>query len=202
MPKQLSRLTTATTLALVLVGGFGAYFGIHSSRIAADPVAATSKVIKEIDGYRNWQKVNPTPELMELRTSLLCARVTTSKGIDVNGSTNPHHEKYITVYVNEIGRQAMMEQAKPTFPSGSIIVKEKLPDKTSHSPELLTVMIKKEKGFNPPSGDWEYLVVDGNGQSVQERGKLENCQSCHLSTPQTDYIFRSYLPYAVRDKLK
>lgn len=202
MAKKLSRLATASTLLLVLVAGFAVYVVLHNSTATAVEAAPARQVVNEIAGYRNWTKVNPTPELMEMRTMMLCARVTTSKGVDVNGAENPHQKKYITVYVNDVGRKAMMEQAKPAFPIGSIIVKEKLPDKTSQSPELLTVMIKKEKGFNPQSGDWEYLVVDGSGQSVQERGKLETCQSCHLSTPQTDYIFRSYLPYAVRDKLK
>jgi hypothetical protein len=158
--------------------------------------------LNEIAGYRNWTKVNPEPQLMELRTRVLCARVLSPTAIDVNGKTNPHHEKYITVYVNAVGKTAMTEQAKPNFPVGSVIVKEKLPDKTSQSPELLTVMVKRESGFNPRSGDWEYLVVDGNGESVTERGKLETCQGCHLATPQSDYIFRSYLPDEVRSKLK
>ena len=76
----------------------------------------------------------------------------------------------------------MMEQAKPSFPEGSVIVKEKLPDKSSQTPELLTVMIKRGKGFNNESGDWEYMVVDGSGTKVEAQGKLENCQGATRRT--------------------
>ena len=96
----------------------------------------------------------------------------------------------------------MMEKRNPSFPVGSVIIKEKLPEKSSQTPELLTVMIKHEKGFNPATGDWEFMVVDGSGTKVTSRGKLENCQGCHLAKPRTDYIFRSYLPDDVSNKLK
>jgi len=63
-------------------------------------------------------------------------------------------------------------------------------------------MIKREKGFNPLTGDWEFMVVDGSGTKVESRGKLESCQGCHLARPDTDYVFRSYLPDDVSNKLK
>ena len=135
---------------------------------------------------------------MQAKTALLCAAPTA--GNRIYGPDNPHHEKYITVYVNAVGRPAMMEQAKPSFPEGSVIVKEKLPDKSSQTPELLTVMIKRGKGFNNESGDWEYMVTDGSGTKVEAQGKLENCQGCHQANQQKDYVFRTYLPYSVKLK--
>ena len=63
-------------------------------------------------------------------------------------------------------------------------------------------MIKREPGFNPKSGDWEYLVFDGSGSKVEARGKLENCQACHAAKSETDYVFRSYLPHDVQSKLR
>ena len=96
----------------------------------------------------------------------------------------------------------MMSQMKPNFPEGSIIVKEKLLTRDSTSPELLTVMVKREKGFNQESGDWEYMVVDGEQTKVEGRGKLANCQSCHVLQSETDYVFRSYLPEDVRQSLR
>jgi hypothetical protein len=94
----------------------------------------------------------------------------------------------------------MIEKLKPIFRRVGDC-EEKLPDKTSGFPELLTVMIKRS-GFNTITGDWEYMVVDGSGTKVEARGKLENCQGCHLATPQTDFIFRSYLTDDVRNSLK
>lgn len=95
----------------------------------------------------------------------------------------------------------MLERKAPSFPAGSVIVKEKLPSRDSDTPELLTVMIKKGKGFNPASGDWEYMVVDGSGSKVLAQGKLENCQSCHTAKPATDYVFRTYLSDEAVNKL-
>ena len=88
----------------------------------------------------------------------------------------------------------MLRQTKPDFPVGSMIVKEKLLRKDAGAPELLTAMIKREPGYNPASGDWEYVVLDGPGRSIEGRGKLANCQSCHALAKDTGYVFRSYLP--------
>ena len=158
--------------------------------------------VKEIKGYRNWTKVNSAPQLMLGRVATDCAIQLSPTGIDVNGTGNPHLNKYFTVYVNEVGRKAMLDQKNPQFPTGSVIVKEKLSARDSQTPELLTVMIKQKKGFNPASGDWEYMVADGTGSRVEGRGNLQNCQSCHVARPQTDYIFRTYLPDGVASKLR
>ncbi|MEW6735764.1 MAG: cytochrome P460 family protein, partial [Acidobacteriota bacterium] len=87
----------------------------------------------------------------------------------------------------------MMFERRPKFPQGSIIIKEKLAASNDVSPELLTIMIKRNKGFNPENGDWEYLVVNGEGTTIQARGKLANCQTCHQGQQDSDYIFRNYL---------
>jgi hypothetical protein len=165
------------------------------ARPADDTQTAGDKLIA---GYKQWTRVNPKPALVLAQVSQLCGRPTSTPA-----SSSPHGpDKYITVYVNEIGRHAMMEERTPHFPQGSVIVKEKLKTPESTTPELLTVMIKRERGYNPESGDWEYMVVDGNGQSVQARGKLENCQSCHLMEKNTDYVSRAYLPVEVQKALK
>ena len=152
-----------------------------------------------ISGYKSWLRVNPKPLKLSAALNVLCAAPTPPGRID--GSNNPHRQKYFTVYVNDVGQQAMTEQAKPRFPQGSIIIKEKLPDENATVPELLTVMIKREAGFNPQSGDWEYLVFDGTATKLEGRGKLESCQSCHAMNKATDYVFRSYLPDEIRNRL-
>jgi Cytochrome P460 len=198
MNKNVCRLIVISSLTfLVGIAALATYFLTQPpSNAAARPFPGNS--VKEIAGYRDWFKVNQTPEVMQSRTAVLCAAP--SGGMSTYGPANPHHEKYITVYVNELGRKAMMEEAKPSFPEGSVIVKEKLPDKSSQTPELLTVMIKRGKGFNSDSGDWEYMVTDGSGTKVAAQGKLENCQGCHQANRGKDYVFRTYLPSDVKLK--
>jgi Cytochrome P460 len=198
MNKSVSRLIVISSLSFLIgIAALATYLLTQPSSIAAARPSSGNSV-KEIAGYRDWFKVNQTPQVMQARTALDCAAP--AAGNRIYGPANPHHEKYITVYVNEVGRKAMMEQAKPSFPEGSVIVKEKLPDKSSQTPELLTVMIKRGKGFNNDNGDWEYMVADGSGAKVEAQGKLENCQGCHQANRQRDYVFRTYLPYDVKLK--
>lgn len=100
----------------------------------------------------------------------------------------------IIVYVNGVGREALLSKEPKTFPIG---FRNRQRETGSYSEGrkilLYTIMKKRERGFNPAIGDWEFLVVGPNGSEVQARGKLENCQSCHASKPESDFIFRPYL---------
>lgn len=77
------------------------------------------------------------------------------------------------------------------FPVGTVIVKEKLPSKNSSTPELLTVMIKRETGYNSEHGDWQYLVFDSTGTNTAS-GKLDNCIKCHDSQKNQDFVYKNY----------
>jgi len=157
--------------------------------------------VKEVENYRNWTKVNSTPHLMPDIVARSCVLYKSSDGEIVDSKTNPHLDKFITVYVNDIGREAMLKQKIPKFPEGSVIVKEKLPTIESQTPELLTIMIKQKEGYNPENGDWEYMVTNGGGTEIEGRGNLANCQACHFNKERTDYIFRTYLSKAQYKKL-
>lgn len=123
-----------------------------------------------------------------------------------------HPTSYISfgvVYVNTIARQAMMLEKEPRFPIGSIIVREKLASATATEPQLLSIMLKREKGFNPAGGDWEFVVAKPSEAQLQkleperQLQKLEravNCLSCHGQQQAADFVFRTYLPEDVRAK--
>ena len=155
---------------------------------------------KLIKGYREWTRVNPVPADLPSPIALLCIAPTVKQREMDAG--DPHKDKFITVYVNELGTKAMMHEMNPSFPKGSVIVKEKLPSQESTSPELLTVMIKREKDYNPENGDWEYMALNGDGKEVRARGKLEKCQACHVMAKHKDFVHRNYLPDEVRKKLR
>ena len=61
-------------------------------------------------------------------------------------------------------------------------------------PELLAVMLKREKGFNPKANDWEFLTVSGDAKAIVKREKTGECQQCHSSQAKNDFVFRTYLP--------
>lgn len=142
---------------------------------------------KDLWNYKAWTKVNLTPMKINDIIAQMCAP---NIPIYKSKEKNPHSDKFITVYVNDLGKSAMFSKT-PSFAIGSTIIKEKLPSLKAKA-ELLTVMIKREKGFNPESGDWEYLVLDPVKTSILERGKLQRCQECHLEKKDSDFIFRTY----------
>jgi hypothetical protein len=162
------------------------------------PVSLTDdlKSLKaEVLSYRTWTKVIPDPVLMDPASAFDCSAP--------GGRSGPHSNKYVLVYVNDIGRPAMMSDKHPRFPAGSIIVKAKLSDKTSHgTPELLTIMIKRAEGYDPANGNWDYLVAEGDVSRVERPSNVKSCQACHARHKGTDYVSRMYLPESVREKLR
>ncbi|HEX4129706.1 MAG TPA: cytochrome P460 family protein [Pirellulales bacterium] len=173
--------------------------------------------LAEISAYRDWNCVNaPTP--MDPATANLCITLSPPVPRDALGPStksvsvpkgDPHAGKLISVYVNGVGLTSMFDE-HPRFPCGTIIVKQKLPTPesidwsslTGPQPELLTVMVKREPGYDPEYGDWEYLGLDGPATKIIARGKLDNCRGCHASERSTDFVFRQYLPADVRQRVR
>jgi cytochrome P460 len=189
----------------ILIALFAVFLQRANSSPSNSPGAISTAFISGVDPdlaklskYRGWTLVNPTPVQMDQRTAAMCAAAVPQ----ISTTQNPHFDKYISVYVNEQGREPMMMKRVPSFPVGSMIVKEKLSDKSSKEPELLTAMIKRSAGFYPEGGDWEYLVLDGSASKIVERGKLDQCKACHLLYKHADFVTRLYLPDAVANELK
>ena len=83
----------------------------------------------------------------------------------------------------------MLSAQSPPFPVGSIIVCEKLSSTSAEIPEMLAVLAKRRKGFNPKGNDWEFLVVSGDGKKIEKREKTGACLECHASRSQNDLVF-------------
>ena len=151
--------------------------------------------------YRKWTRANSAPVKVAGVVAAACAPAPLS-GPLANQAADPHADKLINVFVNKIGRTAMLAERKPRFPEGAIIVKERLPLKKSSATEWLMAMVKREEGFNPAAGDWEFFVLRTPEKVVIERGRIENCQACHARAKETDFVFRRYLTRQAQDKLR
>ena len=139
----------------------------------------------------SWTQVNAEPYYVTPAVAAACAPVA---GLASKKTIDPHDLTYITVYVNKIGRDAMFAKDVRRFPEGSIIVKQKFKTESpTRTPVLYTLMKKRERGYNPEVGDWEFSVVGPDGKQVQEIGKLENCESCHRGKSDTDFVYRPYV---------
>ncbi|HST20825.1 MAG TPA: cytochrome P460 family protein [Blastocatellia bacterium] len=190
---MISRIGLKTIICILLVLSFCALERVDSQVSAPSDDLESLKA--ELSKYKTWTLVNPKPVLMDPVVAVACAAPNTS-------APNPHSNKYIRVYVNEVGSAAMMSEKHPRFPQGSIIVKEKLSEATSRLPELLTIMVKRNEGYDQGNGDWDYLVVNGDGSRVERPTNVRSCQACHLAHKESDYVSRIYLPKDIREKLK
>ncbi len=112
--------------------------------------------------------------------------------IDSETEREHRHNLFGAVYANELARIALLAGQDSTFPTGSTIVRERLLTEDGITPEALTVMVKRERGFNPDAGDWEFLMVDGAVGKVEKREKRGDCLGCHVSKKSQDFTFRTY----------
>lgn len=104
------------------------------------------------------------------------------------------YNSFAAVYANKLAREAMVAEPRIDYPRGSIIVREKLMRADDAEPELLSVMIKRERGFNPNANDWEFLVTDGKLTKIRERQKKGSCLNCHASQKSRDFVYPAPAP--------
>ena len=111
-----------------------------------------------------------------------------------DGSTPSH-----IVAVNPAGYAAFMDTDNADLPVGTVIIKEKYMSTEAaeerEQPIALAVMTRRETGYNPDFGDWEYAYIElgeeGGVDSIQ-LGKLDSCIDCHSSAADNGHVFRSY----------
>jgi hypothetical protein len=90
------------------------------------------------------------------------------------------------------------EQAAPfkTYARGTVLVKEgfKVDEKGRLTPTFLATMVKRESGFDPEHGDWEYLQSSPQGKVLlrggfSSAGVRAACADCHTNVAERDYVF-------------
>jgi Cytochrome P460 len=198
---KITLIKIAVIAFILVIGLIGiSYFPKSEMQTVNSPAQIHVDGLSEIKDYKTWTKVTGKPYLVVSKLAIQCSSPTLAQ--EESEAKNPHNDKFINVYVNSLGKTEMMTKKRPQFPKGTVIVKEKLTTAESTSPELLTVMLKREKGFNKGNGDWEYMTVNGEATEVAAKGKLENCMACHAVEKSTDYVSRRYLSYDFMKKLK
>ena len=91
------------------------------------------------------------------------------------------------IAVNESAMQLFTNLAPSSrFGVGSVLVK-KHASTSSSTPGPTFAMAKRDPGFFPEGGDWEYIVLDAEGR-LEDRGKLAACARCHAEA-NADRVF-------------
>ena len=127
-----------------------------------------------------------TPQLVDMPKAI-AARCS----IDAILQSNPHAKAKFHVFANTPAALPLFDPWGK-FPEGSLIEKEKVGTEDGKT-QLFTGMWKREKGYFPECGDWEFFTVDGAATKIVERGKLANCASCHEDFTKGDYVSKDYV---------
>lgn len=192
--KNRCRLIALTFSALSLTACISAPKA--QEKTAATSFADINSLHSQVLKYKTWKAVNPEPAKQDMIVSIACASA-------VQPPVNPHADKFMRVYVNDVGLPAMMGAKSPQFPAGTIIVKEKLPGKTSNTPEFFTIMVKRETGYDREHGDWQYLIMESDMARLEKPSEVANCQACHANwASASDFVSRIYLSSEQKSKLK
>ena len=109
------------------------------------------------------------------------------------------HSAWFDIYINTLAKKAYIKKSN-LLPVGSIIVKPLYPDQKRSKTEKLTIMVKKEKGYDSKNGDWWYGVYDKNGIEGSHKGKIKACIQCHTLVKETDYMFSDTIVKNINEK--
>jgi hypothetical protein len=165
---------------------------------STSPASTHSHERKSLNlNYADWAKVTEKPFPVALGFFFDC-RLPSPEQIqqqkDLEKQHGPHAKSFIVVRVNPAGLSHF--KAGEPVPVGTVVVKEKHLDYSPNvQPDAIAAMIKREPGFDPDHGDWEYAYeqLKPENERKLDRGKLESCIECHKGTKSTDYLFRPYL---------
>jgi len=133
---------------------------------------------------RKFVRVTERPFHVEsTSTGALCRSITPN---------DPHVGHWIHVYVTQAGYRTLVN-GKGEYPEGTLILKQKSVDQQARKTDLYTGMQKREKGYNPAAGDWEFFVLNSDATIVESVGRLRSCIGCHAPFRSTDFVSRRYV---------
>ncbi len=194
------KATLCMGIAVVLTGlcrGFSTYsqegLFLRRNLRAHDALSSDEKFLEMVQKFPKMHRVTDKPYRMHLVESFRCNFSDSGAELQPDPfKSSVHGDRYCDVYVSEDAKEPIQKGDK-TYPIGSLIIKVKYPNDKRQEIELLTVMRKREAGYFPEHGDWEYSVVDGKVTRVLSRGRSESCVDCHDEYQHSDFVSREYL---------
>ena len=177
-PGAMQRAPAVTWRAAALAGAILSAACASSAEPAPEPAAPgtldDARIESAAAAYRGFTKINAAPFVTQQHAG------------------NPR----VNVYANALAessyrtiRPGGVAPAGFRFPPGSMLVKEML--ETDGSASVLTVMYKKEAGYDSAQGDWWYgrLSPDGVPTNPAFAGRVDFCVSCHAGSAKWDHAW-------------
>ena len=166
-------------------GGEPAAGGEGGSSVGTGDVLSVSQIM---DIYRTWEPQTAEPEPISAYIFGLC-RLPTLREREFADSEHGDG-RYLQDWANAEAVAGIARLGAPPFVPGSVIVKEKYVASAT-GPELVAIamMIKRELGFAPAYGDWEYAYYEPELGTIQTAEQSEYCSGCHAAAAETDFVF-------------
>ncbi|MFN0079561.1 MAG: cytochrome P460 family protein [Prosthecobacter sp.] len=158
-------------MAIFILVGLALVHAGESKRIDDEEIAL---LLKFKTGLTN---TTPQPVKLADPQAILC-------GLPLNRDI--HANAWARFLVSTKALKEWQAQARD-YSQGVVLAKTKYADAKGETTLLHTVMVKREPGYNPEGGDWEYVLTDTNG-GVQVRGKLTSCMECHSRYKDTNCV--------------
>jgi hypothetical protein len=161
---------------------------------------AADDVRKIAATYRDLKLMTKDAVSVDPGLAGLCRGITRADAEAARKQYGPHAHTQVRIFMNHLAAGEFGKR-NPTFPVGSVIVKEKTavphtsttrPGKTVKGNDGVGGMIKRADGYDLAHGDWEYFYFE-DPASI-ESGKLASCVKCHSGAPKTDYVFGGWAP--------
>lgn len=173
----------------------GAPDNIITSRESPFPAPKDQRIAEATLGYReNWYRM----------TGLNYSGMHWNQSVMVFLSQDPeiyrfNHFEYMRRFEEDLDEDDE-DEIKPfrQYKPGTVIVKENFFTVKGEpiTPVSLTIMIKREPGYDPNNGDWEYIQISATGDTIVA-GKADEpaikalCSDCHMNMQDRDYLFHT-----------
>lgn len=162
------------------------------AHIGAEPLISDKLLFRRLWNPTFFHRVTKERVPLAAKYATLCGELRNPAD---HTTLTGNRDAAIHVHVSPEALEAFKEERYP-LPEGTIILKEKFSSIDAASPELYTGMLKREKGYNPKVGDWEFFTLSGNRHAITSRGRIESCMDCHQARAKSDYLMRaSYREY-------
>ncbi len=155
--------------------------------------------------YAKLTLVTPEAVFVNPELAMLCKGASQEHVERARRTQGPHAHTQIRVFMSAGAAATFKLRQKdetlaeaPVYPVGSIVVKEKKGafyfvgrgEERSKTHDGVGGMIKREKGYDPEHGDWEYFYFEDPAKV--ESGRIASCVACHAGAATTDYVFGSW----------
>jgi len=166
---------------------------IETGGAASEPGGQTSvPEVEPLDAlladYENWARRTEQPVAASAEIFGLCRLPGLAESAFV---ASEHGAMLLLDWLNAGARAGFDAQGSTAFVAGSAIVKEKLAYREGEAEPVLVaigLMRKRESGFAPEHGDWEFGYWEEEPGLLQGPEASSYCAGCHASSP-TDFVF-------------